>query len=303
MPGATITGGRLLVILLLQTGKYMQVSELQKLPFFTDRQITDSVFLPSHSHNNWKVTTINGEQFFVRVYLHNPLLLNHRNELRCLLKAARRGIAPEPLYYRSEPAVLVSRYLPDARHFGYQPARGMELAKILAEFHLCGVKVPVLNGLTYLEQLLAASAEPALVDLALFEQLVSVVKFHSGLPQDIVVCHRDLTPENILLSAERLYLIDFEYVCLADASFDLATISFHHQLSEMAEQQWLSFYCTARNLPGSELPQLHIKVKLAKVIYCGWCWLWYLMQPDFAEHTALWQQKLRSLLSDLPADI
>lgn len=280
----------------------MQVAELQKLPFFTDRQITDTVFLPSHSHHNWKVTTATGEQFFVRVYLHNPLRLSHRNELKCLLTAAKRGIAPEPLYYQSEPAILVSRYLPGSRHFGYQPARGVEFATMLAEFHQCGIKVPVLNGLAYLEQLLAA-ADPAAADLVLFEQLAKVVKRHSDLPQDIVVCHRDLTPENILLSADRLYLIDFEYVCLADASFDLATISFHHQLSEVAEQQWLRFYCTARNLAVSEQPQLYSKVKLAKVIYCGWCWLWYLMQPDLAEHTVLWQQKLQMSLSNLPADI
>lgn len=281
----------------------MQSSELHKLPFFTGRQIAETVLLPSHSHNNWKVVTEDGEPFFVRVYLHKPLKLNHRNELKCLLKMARQRIAPEPLFYQSDPAVLISQYLPDAQHFYYQPARGVELATILAELHLSRVNVPLLDGLAYLEQLRAAAKDLTAVDLMLFEQLSRVVKHHNGLPQDIVVCHRDLTPENILLSANQLYLIDFEYVCLADASFDLATISFHHQLSEAAELQWLRFYCTARHFPASELPYLHRKVKLAKVIYCGWCWLWYLAQSNFSENIRVWQQKLQLLLVALATDI
>lgn len=275
----------------------MSPKDLQQLPFFHGKQIVSAAVLASLSHQNWHITTREHGSFFVRVYQPDLLNLSHRMELKCQLKAARLGLAPAPLWYQQQPGVLISEYLTAAQHFHYQHSRAQELAQALATFHQCQLNVAMLDGVAYLQQLKAAVKAPSTVDLVLFAQLMALVKEHASLPQDMVLCHRDLTPENILLANDRLYLIDFEYVCLADASFDLATISFHHQLSATDEQHWLQCYANARGITGAELMLLWRKVTLAKAIYCGWCWLWYLTQPHYSELAQVWQQKLHEILS------
>lgn len=275
----------------------MLPEDLQQLPFFHGKPIVSAAVLSSLSHQNWHIITQEHGSFFVRVYQADLLNLSHRIELKCQLKAARLGLAPTPLWYQQQPGVLISEYLADAQHFQYQPARAQELAQLLARFHQGKLKVPMLDGVAYLQQLKAAIKAEHRLDLALFNQVMAVVKQHASLAQDSVLCHRDLTPENILLANDRLYLIDFEYVCLADASFDLATISFHHQLSTTEEQHWLRCYAKARAITEAEQALLWYKVRLAKAIYCGWCWLWYLTQPHYGELAQMWQQKLQTILS------
>lgn len=269
---------------------------LQQLPFFRDKSIISVSALPSLSHQNWHVTTAAHGSFFVRVYQPDLLNLSHCIELKCQLKAAGLGLAPTPLWYQQQPGVLISEYLAAAQHFQYQPARAQELAQLLATFHQGKLNVPALDGVAYLQQLKAAIKTESTMDTELFTQLMAVVKQHANLAQDTVLCHRDLTPENILLANDRLYLIDFEYVCLADASFDLATISFHHQLSANDELHWLQCYAHARGYNAAERALLRHKVVLAKTIYCGWCWLWYLAKPQYAVLAKTWQQKLHELL-------
>ena len=62
---------------------------------------------------------------------------------------------------------------------------------------------------------------------AIYDELHAVARrIERALPEDRPVpCHNDLLPANVLLGADRHWLIDFEYAGMNDALFDLANLS------------------------------------------------------------------------------
>lgn len=55
-------------------------------------------------------------------------------------------------------------------------------------------------------------------------------------------CHRDLSANNLLLTAERLMCVDFEYCCSSHPLFELVGVLATHQLSPAAQQQLIGGY-------------------------------------------------------------
>lgn len=83
----------------------------------------------------------------------------------------------------------------------------------------------------------------------------------------------DLHVQNMLLWQNKLWLIDFEYCQLADVVFDLVALIVQFELSEAEQQLLLDNYRASRRDRCST--QLVEKLALAKVVYAGFCWLWY----------------------------
>lgn len=274
----------------------LSVNVIEQLPFFAGKTVCQMVALPGYSHHNWQVIT-RQEHFFVRQYLPDKLQLSRFREIKCQLAAAKNGFSPEPLAYYAERGILITRFLPDAQPFCYNAHHSELLATSVAQFHRFTVKAPLLQSVDYLYQLRHAITESDLFDPALFSQLEQAAIAHAAVPQDLVLCHRDLSCDNILFSHNQLYLIDFEYVCRADYSFDLATVIVHNDLSDTESLQWLNQYRQQR--PLTDTVELMIqKVRLAEIIYCGWCWLWYLMNPRYRKLAQHWQVLLQQRLDN-----
>lgn len=267
---------------------------LNQLAFFSEQPVIRLVALPGHSHRNWLVITATG-QFFVRCYQPSAFSLSRFTELKCQLKAARAGFSPPPLYYNASSSTLITEFLSDNQPFVYSSLSAQQLAASLAMFHQFRIKTFFLDSVGYLQQLKSAVADVLQVEEQLFGYLLQAAAKHAALPQDMVLCHRDLNPDNILLSQQQVYLIDFEYVCRADYSFDLASFSVHQQLDALTEQQWLHYYRSVRPVKD-DIEMMRHKVALAKLIYAGWCWLWYLAFPAYQQQALYWQQHCYSLL-------
>ena len=59
---------------------------------------------------------------------------------------------------------------------------------------------------------------------------------------DDVPCHNDLLPANVLLAADRHWLIDFEYAGMNEPLFDLANLSVNCAFDEAADHRLLTAY-------------------------------------------------------------
>ncbi|MDX3773474.1 phosphotransferase [Chromatiaceae bacterium AAb-1] len=273
----------------------MDSASLNQLPFFATDPVVRLEPLTGLSHRNWRAITTAKQAFFVREYQAKPLQLSRYKELKCQLRAAAAGFAPVPLYYDAGKGILITQFLERATHFQYSPECVAPLVTALAAFHQFPVKTAQLDSLLYLQQLKAAIAPAVFFDEVLFCQLQQAAAAHAALEQDMVLCHRDLTTENILSEQQQLYFIDFEYVCRADASFDLATLCLHNQLSQHEETELLQNYRAVRGLGGNTDVSMR-KLQLAKIIYSGWCWLWYLMMPGYTAKADHWRQQLQQQL-------
>jgi thiamine kinase len=270
----------------------------QRLEFFVD-QPPLQVRALSHgaSNQSYYVKTAQGE-YVLRCYPAESTICRQQ-ELRCQHAAAAKGLAATPLCLNNHYQVMLSEYIRGAEPFDYARHGGSALLSVLAQFHQLQVQTATLDYATYLPQLLAALPAGSRADKTLLAALRQAAQQLSSLQPDLVLCHLDLHQGNLLWAADALWLLDFEYSQQADSSLDLAAISLHFNLDKTAEAQMLANYARLRQ--GSELAALSAekllaeKLPAAKLLYSGFCWLWYLALPDCQTQANYWQQQVQGL--------
>lgn len=279
----------------------------QHLEFFANHPPLDVKPLVSgESNDNYYVRTARGE-YVLRRYSMQTLGVCRQQELRCQHAAAAAGIAPAPLCLNNHQQLLISEYIAQGSALMLTPQRLSELAAVLAKLHRLKVQTPVLQLGQYLRQLMHNSPLPALEPAAtLFQKLQDSARLFARLPADLVLCHMDLHSGNLLWADNRIWLLDFEYAQLADSSFDLAAIVLHFQLNADEEQGFLTAYFAKRQFSDKQASSayqqsLASRLLLAKVLYSGFCWLWYQAAPAYQQAAEYWQQKLTVLLQLEPA--
>ena len=264
----------------------------QRLEFFAScPPLTLTALSHGDSNQSYVVHTARAD-YVLRCYTTDSAVCRQQ-ELRCQHAAAARQLAPAPLCLNNHYQVLISEYIAGGEPFN-AALHGMQpVLKQLVQYHQLQVQTPQLDNLNYLKQLQApvhASAQPRLLDAL---QRAALALTQQGC--DDVLCHLDLHAGNLLWADERLWLLDFEYSQRADSSLDLAALSLHFSLDSKAQLQLLQSYARIRQQPEL-LNQLMVKIADAKVLYAGFCWLWYLAQPDCQDKALHWQQLLQQQL-------
>lgn len=274
----------------------------QHLEFFANHPPLEVTPLASGESNlNYYVRTERGE-YVLRRYPLDTLGVCRQQELRCQHAAAAVGLAPAPLCLNNHQQLMISEYVAGGETLSLTTDRLLRLASTLTQLHALKVQTPIMQVSQYLRQLMHNSQMPALQPAAyLFNALQHSAAQFEALPTDLVLCHMDLHAGNLLWAAGKIWLLDFEYTQLADSSFDLAAIALHFQLTEQQEQQLLAHYYAKRQFADTQSALLYqqsvnARLKLAKVLYSGFCWLWYQAAPDYQQAAEQWRHKLTQLL-------
>lgn len=287
----------------LDTGACAAITQFcQHLEFFVNHPpLAVKPLASGESNVNYYVRTARGE-YVLRRYPTDTLGVCRQQELRCQHAAAAAGLAPAPLCLNNHQQLLISEYIANGCPLTLTPERLTLLAATLAKLHTLRVQTPVLQPVQYLRRLMHKTQMPALQPAAaLFDALQQSASQFEQLSTDLVLCHMDLHQGNLLWAAERIWLLDFEYTQLADSSFDLAAIVLHFNLSAAQEQQLLAQYFARRCFDDNQTAlcyqqSLQQRLQLAKVLYSGFCWLWYLAAPDYQEAAQQWHLRLAGLL-------
>lgn len=248
----------------------------QQLEFFADHQPVLLKQLTQGKRTcSYQVQTNRGH-YVLRHYGTAVLGVCRQQELRCQHAAAAAGLASAPLCLNNHQRMLITEFLPDASSpsDAYIRQNIPAVAEKLATLHQLPVQTAVLDPWLYLQQLKTQlmphwTAESEKI----WQPLITAARDLQYFQADIGLCHMDLHAQNLLLWQQRLWLIDFEYCQLADVVFDLVALIVQFELSDAQQQQLLDSYQNARG--GTCGVQLVEKVALAKIVYCGFCWLWY----------------------------
>lgn len=274
----------------------------QHLEFFASHPPLEVKPLASGESNlNYYVRTVRGE-YVLRRYPTDTLGVCRQQELRCQHAAAAAGLAPAPLCLNNHQQLLISEYVAGGKALALTPERLVLLAGTLAKLHMLKVQTPTMQVSQYLRKLMHNSQLPALEPAAsLFSALQQSATELAALAPDLVLCHMDLHQGNLLWAKERIWLLDFEYTQLADSSFDLAAIAIHFQLNEVQEQQLLQHYYSQRRFPDNYSAlcyqqSVQQRLRLAKILYSGFCWLWYQAAPKYQAAAQHWRHNLTLLL-------
>lgn len=270
----------------------------QRLEFFVD-QPPLQVRALSHgaSNQSYFVKTVQGE-YVLRCYPAESTVCRQQ-ELRCQHAAAAQGLAATPLCLNNHYQVMLSEYISGAEPFDYARHGCGALLTALAQFHQLQVQTAALDCAIYLSQLLLTLPADTRVDHTVLATVQNAAQQLSSSAPDLVLCHLDLHQGNLLWANNTLWLLDFEYSQQADSSLDLAAISLHFNLDKIAEAKMVAGYARLRqcNEPDalSAGKRLADKLPAAKLLYCGFCWLWYLALPDCQTQARYWQQQIQGL--------
>ncbi len=275
----------------------------QQLEFFSAHPPLEIRPLAAGQSNlNYYLKTARGD-YVLRRYGSEAPGVCRQQEFRCQQAAAAAGIAPVPLLLNNHQQLLISEYISGGQPLALTAATLPQLAKILARLHSLRVQTPVLQSQSYLRQLLAQTEQQTLQPAAtLFAGLLQAAAQFEQYQQDLVLCHLDLHQDNLLLAGGRVWLLDFEYAQLADCSFDLAALSLHYQFSKRQQAEFLVHYQQYRCYTDPQTARAHAtsitaRLTLAKIIYSGFCWLWYLAMPGYQQASVEWQLRLEQQLA------
>lgn len=261
----------------------------QRLEFFVAQPpLKVQALSQGESNQSYYVKTAQGE-YVLRCYPADSVVCRQQ-ELRCQHAAAAKGLAPAPLCLNNHYQVMLSDYIAGTEPFDYRRHGSDKLLATLAQFHQLSVQTARLDYQAYLLQLAAAvDAENALLN-----HVQLAAKRLNANSADTVLCHLDLHQGNILARGAQLWLLDFEYSQQADSCLDLAAIVEHFNLDDTAAAVLVHDYAKHRATAELEILLL-AQMPQARLVYAGFCWLWYLAMPGCQQQAQHWQQRVTQL--------
>ncbi len=190
-----------------------------------------------------------GEHYMLRVdrALARALGLQREAEVRALQAAHAIRLAPQPVFWAPADGVLLLKWLPGhvCTAQDLQDSTTLHaLGRTVARLHREQAAVPQLDVAQalshYAGQIDTAQArEWAHAGIALLPPTIETPR----------LCHNDLTAPNIVITAEKIQFLDWEYAAMGDPLFDLAVPAAHYQLSAKACDTLLLAWHAEADLP------------------------------------------------------
>ena len=221
--------------------------------------------LPGGRTNVSYLVEASGQRLVLR---HNyqasaELGIDRERERKILVAAAAAGIAPQLVY--CDDRVMLAHYI-DGEHWHHAAELGAGQAKQLlatiARVHSIRLDLPRYDYLAHAEayrrQLQAQHGSLATAHermLPLLHRFQDECRCHS-------LCHHDPLAGNVIASANRLYLIDWEYAGMGCRAFDFAALADH----------WGG---------AITIPQLDCDQQLAALVYRHLCRLWEALRGSY----------------------
>jgi thiamine kinase len=234
-----------------------QWSQWQCVPALTRLPNVVRVLTPGAS--NFSVLVEAGRHFVVRIDGLNPSThgLSRQTEWRTLEAAHRAGLAPTPRYFNPALGSLVCDYLtPDA----VQEPDVAEVARLLRAIHQLPSRH---HRLDLAERILRYEKQLEHRGRMLGEDLrdcrgkvTALLRAIAAEPSESVLCHNDLLHANRIVSAGRLWALDWEYCAMASPWYDIAVVVNGDSLSTSDTEALLHAYLG--QAPGTaQLDLLH----------------------------------------------
>jgi hypothetical protein len=145
----------------------------------------------------------------------------------CMQAAAAAGIAPRVLYASAEDGIAITDFVAEAP---FPPALALvELPGTLRKLHgLPPFPKPFDHAMAhraFIWRFRAANLPPSDAVEAIFTRYRQLCAIYPRLDSDMVSCHCDLKPENLLFDGHRVWLVDWQAAFVNDRYFDLALVA------------------------------------------------------------------------------
>jgi len=200
------------------------------LAVFADHVIGDIVPIETPAHGNaiYRVVTDRGV-YAVRFVTRDEG--DRAVEYRIASVAASLGIAPRMIAFDPQKSVMVSAWIAGEHREQLRRDDLLVLAKTLRTLHGYDTQ-DVHFPMVWIREIVQPDCPEVIAALSVID----------GYPFEKALCHHDLTPRNILWTADSAWLIDFEFAGMGDRYFDLAAVCVEFDLSREFESYWMEVY-------------------------------------------------------------
>lgn len=230
---------------------------LEKYSLFQNKQLLQfELILPQGFCNlNYKLTTSDGI-YLVRKLQQNSL--DRKLEFKTAYLAYKKKIAKKPLLLDKKNSLMICEFANGIHKSSFSFQDIKNLAKTLQKLHAIKLYKRPIN----LKKTLHSYKNVSFKTKILFKNL-------QNFSSDLVLCHQDLNPKNILFDKKSIFIIDFEYANINDRYFDLAALCVEFSLNQKEEKIFLNTYFSSKQ------PFDRKKLELYKKIYKALCSLWF----------------------------
>jgi thiamine kinase-like enzyme len=181
--------------------------------------------------------------------------------------AARAGVGPEVVAFLTEPACLVTRFIPGRPLTAEELREPPLLAQVAAALRAIHAGPPLRTGFDSFAIVDAyhatAQARGARIPASFPELIAGAHAIRATLrgPEHVPVpCHNDLLTANFLHDGERVRIVDWEYAGVGDRFFDLGNLSVNNGFAEADDERLLAAYfgspCTPRRFAALRLMRI-----------------------------------------------
>jgi len=185
-----------------------------------------------------------GKPYLLRVITRTDSVADPGRWYNCMQAAADAGIAPKVWYADSEDRVCITDFV-NAKPFPLDVAK-LKLAATLSRLHALPPFPFRLNYLDaiegFVEKFKAAELIPAELTADLLPVFTQIKNIYPRNTEDLVACHNDLKPENMLYDGERVWLVDWEAAFLNDRYMDLSIAANFVVRNDEDEKDYLQAY-------------------------------------------------------------
>lgn len=260
------------------------------------------------TNRNYRVEIDSGA-FVVRLPGERTELLgiDRAGEAAASYIAADLGIAPAVRAELPGVGTLVTQFVggvPATTEALLEPGVLEQVTAMVRKFHGSGpiaASFPIFRVVEWHARDAAANGvEPPAMYEELHEVASAIEAVFDPRSLESTMCHNDLLPANVLLTPERLWIIDYEYAGMNHAVFDLANLSVNCDFDDAADHRLLMAY--DGDVSVRRLAQLAL-MKMMSEMREG---MWSVVQQavsnlttiDFGEYAATRLEHCRELCAD-----
>lgn len=187
---------------------------------------------------------VKGRPYLLRVITRTDAMNNPTRQFACMKSGAEAGLAPRIWYTSIEERLSITDFV-EAHPFPITEAL-VRLPVTLRTLHALPPFPKTVNYLDamagFINKLHAAKILPESETGELVQLHERVMSVYPRIHSDMVSCHNDLKPENVLFDGDRAWLVDWEAAFLNDRYLDLSIVANFVIITEADQELYLRTY-------------------------------------------------------------
>jgi thiamine kinase-like enzyme len=187
---------------------------------------------------------VKGKPYLLRVITRTDAMADPTHYYGCMKPAAEAGLAPRIWYADTADRISITDFV-DAKPFPINEAKVL-LPDTLRRLHALPrfpARLPYLDFMdNSIRKFQASNALPESITGEMFRQYERMKAVYPRNEEDLVSCHNDLKPDNILFDGKQAWLVDWEAAFLNDRYCDLAVTGNFVITNDNDEMDYLKIY-------------------------------------------------------------